>query len=551
MALAIFVFLSPISPQSTYSPKALDMDSPVYDLADTLYRVHRLAIPSTARPWSMAEAAQIIRNIPDDPTTNSLKHRAFSYLETALSQQGTNDLSYRFGAVISLESYFHTNTTDYIAPKDWQYSIDERQPLINLSMELQWDNTFYFRSGILVGTGATTSNDMEHTILADYPQGVGALIPQGSDAQYLFQSELYRKRFNTNILTKKKEFESNWPQDSQIAIGKNWWNVSLGRGRIQWGAGESGNLILGGHLTALDNLNISFFSKELKLQLLYVFLPNPISLDESAQRIFLGHRLEARPFDWLSLSLSESVMFKGESFPLNYCNPTILYHNIYRRNQLNSIAGMEADVALLPGLSLHAQFVVDQYKLPTESNSEANALGRLVNLTYSTVLRDHVLTLRFERVITDPCLYHRDGVDFLFVRGLRNNDDPLDFDFLGYQWGSDSQVSLLGLSYELPGIATFGLHTIWVTQGELGLFGTHTTEGNNTGRPDIYEKNPSGDVCTRTVVIGFSAVWRLLKAPVRLYSQIDWINRKMQTKGEAPSPAHQDFQWIAGMSISL
>ena len=544
-------FTKPISATVEYSPKTIPLSSSLYEEVDILYRLHGFALPSAARPWSTTEAALILAEISEDSATENLKHQAMSRLEQVLPKKGSNGLSYTYYPTIAFETYAHLNTTDYVVPKDWIYNSDKRLPLVDLRVELQWENAFYFSSSIEIGAGDVTDEDTINLITDDYPYGIGAIItPDDEIAKYQKRAKLYEKAFNTNLTTFDKEFQANWPRNSQITLGGNWWNLSLGRGQLSWGVGRSGNLVIGDHINSHNSLKLDFFSKEFKLQFLYIFMPNP--LQELTQRIFLGHRVEILPFSWLRIAVTENVMFKGESLPLNYLDPTYIYHNLYNRHLLNAIASLEVHIAPYPGISLYSQFALDQFRLANEPDSEANALGTLLGVEYSRFIHAGIFSVSIEHASTDPSLYRRDIVDFLVLRGMRNNGTPLMFDYLGYQWGSDSIVYQFDVSYTLPGFYRVALNAVYHQQGEVTIWGTHNTENGNAGSSNIKQRVPSGDILRETLVIGLQGEWWPAFHPVRYYAQLNRIARWAHARSTGIyDPTQTDLQLIVGMEFKL
>ncbi|MBI9095651.1 MAG: hypothetical protein JEY71_12280 [Sphaerochaeta sp.] len=551
--LALFLLGVPLY-STSYSPKTINVHSSLYEETDLLYRLHGLAIPSGARPWSTGEAALILSIIPDGGRTASLKKQALSHLETALPKQDSNGLSHRFSTTVAVEAYTHTNTTDFKLPQDWSYNMDRRLPLFDFRMELQWDSTLYFATSVEAGASVTQSGDdtldFSDSLAPEY--GVGALIDAGDNSfTYLTTANLFKKAFNTNLMTFDKDFQDIWPRDSQITLGGAWWNVSLGRGPIHWGVGQSGNLIIGNHFDSMNSLNINFFSEEFKLQFLYLFLPNPLG-DEEEQRIFMGHRLETQSLPWLRFTITENVMFKGESLPLNYIDPTYIYHNHYNSSMLNAIASLELHLALQPGLSLYSEFALDQYQFANEGGSEANAMGLLVGMTHSTLLHKGILSTTVEFVGTDPSLYRRNGVDFLIVRGLTSNSDPLIFDYLGYKWGSDSIVLSAEMVYLIPEVARYSLNALIHRQGEVTLFAPHHRNDDGTYTNDansnIPGPAPSGDIMTDQIIVGFQGSWWLPTTPMRFFTDLSWIGRRTYGKStKTSSEERADLQLVAGM----
>ncbi len=543
---AILLLSSPLY-SSAYSPKTINIHSPLYEEADILYRLHGLALPSAARPWSTSEAALILSVIPDGGTTSKLKELALSRLETTLPKQGSNGLSHRFSITAALEAYAHTNKDQFMLPQDWSYTMDRRLPLLDFRMELQWHNTFYFATSVEAGPSVEHDDNKTETI----PE-VGAILPSGTSVEKLTSAYLFRKTFNTNFITFDKKFQANWPRDSQITLGGTWWNLSLGRGPISWGIGQSGNLIIGDHIDSHNNLNISFFSDEFKLQLLYLFLPNPLGDEEKNQRVFMGHRLEAQPLSWLRLAITENVMFKGESLPLNYIDPTYIYHNHYDGDMLNAIASAELNLALAASLSLHTQFALDQFQFADEGGSESNAFGFLIGMTHSALIERGILSTTLEFVLTDPSLYRRNDVDFLLVRGLHNNGNPMTFDYLGYKWGSDGIALSAEIVYLIPGVACYALNGLIHRQGGVTIFGPHSSSGLNTDNSDISGPPPSGDTFHDQIIIGAEGSWWLKGMPMRIFTELSWIGRReFDNRTKTAISKKGDLQLVAGAVYSF
>ena len=559
--MSLIFLITPLY-STAYSPKTINAHSPLYEETDLLYRLHGLALPSGARPWSTAEAALILSVIPDGERTDALKKQALSRLETTLLKQDSNGLSHRFSTTVALEAYTHANTSQFVLPQDWSYNMDRRLPLFDFRMELQWNNTFYFATSVEAGPSAVTPQDAGVVIAENstihpgtddgvYPNGIGAIIEAGNpSAKFLTTAILFKKAFNTNLMTFDKEFQANWPRDSQITLGGTWWNLSLGRGPISWGTGQSGNLIIGDHIDSHNNLNISFFSEEFKLQFLYLFLPNP--LQNPKQRIFMGHRLETQPLPWLRLAISENVMFYGENFHLGYIDPTFIYHNIYNARDFNALAGLELHISLAPGFSLHTQFALDQFQFENEGGCEVNAFGFLAGMTHTALVKKGVLSTTLEVVATDPSLYRRNNVDFLLIRGLSNNGNPMTFDYLGYKWGSDSVAVSAEMVYLIPGEARYSLNALFHRQGEVTIYGPHHKINDTTYTNDDNSNIPgpplSGNEMTDQIIIGLEGSWWLTNTPMRFFSELTWIGKRTyDTNTKVSSGKKGDFQLVAGM----
>ncbi|MDD3059201.1 MAG: hypothetical protein PHO72_12845, partial [Sphaerochaeta sp.] len=331
----------------SYSPSQIPLDSPIYQEIDLLYRLHGFPLPSASRPWNTNEAVQILNILPEQSPYEALKEQAWQRIQTNQADGFSSNVT----PTIAMEAYTHTNSTDFKTFEDWIYSYDEREPLFDLTIALQFSKSFLFETSLQAGVGGYTEKDTE-TALETY--GIGAILNSGS-AKLVSSAYLYRRIFNTNIPNADKALEADFPRRSQLTYAGPWYAISLGRGPVSWGQGSSGNLVIGDHISNHTSLSASFFSQNTKLQLLYLFFPD-LSTPNAGNRVFLGHRIEFRPLSWARFSISENIMANADTMSPQYLDPTYIYHNIYNPDQVNSIASIEADIALARGLSLHGQF---------------------------------------------------------------------------------------------------------------------------------------------------------------------------------------------------
>ena len=531
---------------ASYSPKRISLSSPLYDQVDALYRLEGLARPSDARPWSNEEAAQIIEKLPGSAKTQDLKEQTLSLLEKTLPNGTGDDFSYRLSGTVSLEAYAHTNKDDFVIQEDWVYGGDERKPLFDFRMEAQFGTIFYFGTSIEAGIGMYTSNDTTQPI-AD--GSIAVILPSSTPSiDHVTWSELYHRLFSTNAITKDTQFNATWPSNSQITIGTDWWNVSMARGALRWGNGKSGDLVIGSHIHSQNTLRFDFFSRGFKMELLYLFLED--HEDEENQRIFLGRRFEFEPFAWLRTTLSENVMYRGPSVAVKYLNPTSVYHNYYDSDKLNALASLEVNVAPCKGLSLYGQFALDQYQLSNESDSVANAMGRLIGAEYSWLAKEGVFSTSLEYVLTDPSLYRRDKVNFLMYRGLKNNGGPYIFDYLGYQYGSDSQVLRFDTSYLVAGSFKAAFSATILQQGEVDMY--YTLGDTDSDYANVFGSAPSGNTITQKLIVGLEGTWWPAFAPATLYSEVNWVARRTYTRStKTVSDRETDLQLILGVSFTF
>ncbi len=548
LLLLISMVFNALGASPAPTPRSIPLSSPVYTYMDILYRIEGLPLASSSRPWSGWEASTLYSRIADTQTHRQLRSALSRQLEKESPVFAADRMRYRISSTFNLEGYAHTNPT-FSTSHDWIRSLDQREPFARFFVEAARGEHFYFSTSIDVGVSPVMRHDDKTESLS-----IGAF---DSNVDVHQDAVRFSSYVLTNFPFPMPDLPiGDWPHDSQLSLGTQWWSLSIGRGRLKWGNGVSGDLVIGDHISNHQHLSFSIFGDTSKLHLLYIFLPNP--LEESVQRIFLAHRFEFECFKKARISISENVMYKGPEPIIRYMDPTYVYHNIYDRTHLNSIASIELDWAILPSISMHGQFVLDQYQLPTESDYEANAMGYLVNLSYSWQQRPGYWTATIEYGYTDPVLYRRDGVDFLVARGLSNNHGATRIDFLGYSWGSDGQVLQATGSYLLPNILQVTGSITFHRQGELTFKAPHHKgdgagdPDSNAGAPNVNGPAPSGDNHTERVICSLSFRWETPLPSLAVHGQVDWITRWTYHKpSHTRSASNVDFQFTLGLSYSF
>ena len=548
----LIVFMTTSLLFGSYSPEQIPLDSPLYQEVDLLYRLHGLPLPSASRPWNTNEAVQILNMLPQQTQYKTLLEQAWQRIQT----NKTDGFSAKVTPSLALEAYAHTNDTDFTTFEDWMYSYDEREPLFDLTIALQFSQSFLFETSLQAGVGGYTDKDIPKA-LESY--GIGAILDQGK-AQLITSAYLYKRLFNTNIPTSDKALEADFPRHSQLTFAGPWYAISLGRGPISWGQGSSGNLVIGSHISNHTSLSASFFSQNTKVQFLYLFFPD-LSKSNAGNRIFLGHRIEFRPLHWARFAISENIMANADNLSPQYLDPTYIYHNIFDATNVNSIASIEADLSLAKGLSLHGQFALDQLQLSSEKANTADAMAYLGGLTYSWSQNKGYWTTQAEYASVDPAMYRRENVDFLVARDLVKHQahlEPMIIDYLGYQWGSDSKVYQAKLSYLRPGLFSVEGSVTVHRQGELTYDAAHHVDSvtpsnsDNTGSPNVDGPSPSGDSITERLIIGLKGTYYTGWRNLDLYAQTNWIGRRIYTKSTARhSSEASDLQLVFGMKLQF
>ena len=585
IALAMAVAVWPADLPRPVSQEMLPLSSAVYEEMDALYLMRQAGTPSDSRPWTKTEANQILGRID-----RALLGQDETLLWDAIAEAIKPGLKFSFpdgfgfGAAIdlSLEAYAHANT-GYNQEEDWIRGFEDRKPLARLSLDFSLKDFLYLYCDMQYGRNRVGLRDDLYRVYDRYLAGIGAVIvPAGLDpvthaiisgdttATLSGSSWAYSQGFLTNILAEPRDFDYQWPKRAVASVGGANWNFALSRDKVSWGNGHSGNFIVDGHVDYQDFARLTAFSDVFKYDWLNVFMEaNPVQ-GESADtkfKLLMAHRLEFRILKRLSFAISENVMYQNNVFDLRFLNPAFIYHNLNNMNMFNAIAHAELDWNFAKGFNLYGQFVMDQARAPTEGTAQADASGYLGGVEYAAVAGNKVLTSSLELAFTDPLLYRRNGVDFVMIRRYYTNGDPslpnyalsgyiLTLDYAGYEYGGDAIVLQWDGACRIPGMGRLGLRLFGMVHGAMNFFVSHNKSGVNAGYADYEGSTPSGNIISQALAASLTAEYEVPRfvswAKARLWTEIDWINRRTYTKSpESYSAWDPDLQVTAGCSLSL
>jgi hypothetical protein len=332
-----------------------------------------------------------------------------------------------------------------------------------------------------------------------------------------------QNNFSSNLpFVKPAEMEDvsfNFPARAFASLGDQGWNLAVGRDRLSWGPGESGNLLVGSHIEYHDNARLSFYNDMIKYTFNLSGFPYPDEYYEKVEnshdkarpaasaggadrftgvRLFIAHRFEWRIFkNKLNMAFTEAIMYEHES---GYVDPTVLsplmfLHNLYRLENSNSILSLEMDFSPFKRVNIYGAVVVDEFRIGggepapgEEDDANPNGFGYLAGIKTAFPLKagptEGLLSLSLEGVYTDPYLYLRSsfngnkrGLNFVvagrYFAAAGRDMCYYNEDFLGYRWGGDAAVVNARVGYEVFGKwsltgnfmlmahGTFDRYTIW------------------------------------------------------------------------------------------
>lgn len=485
----LLLLVTAVSLFATNVQKVIPLESDVYSAIDALYILEGKAVPSTTRPWTVAETKKILSKVSKETSVE-----LYSIVEEAVGETPKIALDeyfgMTFGGYASITGYAHTNTA-------YSYPFNE------------------------MGSNLFRNANDTPTIRIDWDAWVGEHVY--SFVWYEYKNEYYENGygkynfdFDISNLTPDgftTDIDQREPSRAFAVVGGDSWSLEYGRDRLVIGSGISGSLILSDTLPFHNVLRLSLFGDRYKYSFIMSFLPHlkrdsENGLNEGGDGIlfYMTHRLECRFLaDRLYAAINESVMYrKDEAFlDLRYVNPVMYFHNYFIPYTTNSILDLEASFAMAKGWNLYGQFAIDQFASPVEKAedeyNEPLTFGAMLGVRNVRSLGDGVLTVDLEGAYTMPYLYHRakDDIDVEHGETTQHLDDPgLGYIgsfrnrmfYIGYTYGSDAVVADLKVTYEVPSDWKAGAEGVLVVHGERDV--------RSLFRMDDDSFAPSGDSWT-------------------------------------------------------
>ena len=578
--------------------KIYSVDSPEYETICDLYLATGHALPSSTGPWSESELSLMLDAINPDNLPPVLAH-SYEWLQSRLKRNlpiQTNPFSLGFSADADIEFYIHTNVdgttrTDindieektFVGRENWAYDLVHADPFLNLAVELDAKDSMYMYFALPLKTGFHSGTGWENEIGSTY---VNSNIPG-----------IQNMKYNLSL-------DPNTPYRAFISFGSAFWNLQLGRDRLNWGHGRTGNLVISDNLPYHDMLKMSAFSTKFKFTFLVDSFINKnnfynpyigsITDDKNELQgisLYIAHRIEGRFLDdRLAVTLTEALKYSSDGgvIDLRILNPVYFYHNLYTTSDSNSTIALEVDYTPNNGLNFYVQAILDDFAIPGGENAAGpsstgypNALGYLAGATWMIPSGSGILTFNMEGACIDPYTYLRYktdpdsasepyGLDYIVSTrtyvSSSSADDSVVYDeyFLGYRYGCDCIVANLNVEWKQPQLfaismnAFFMAHgthdkwTRWATVGGSGddwtSSGVTPTQNHETGN---YRYNDAGsrDAVCYTLDIGTSCS-RHLEENLTAYARFDFVTIWNQYNNSG-NPAEKDFQFVIGMKYSV
>lgn len=336
-----------------------------------------------------------------------------------------------------------------------------------------------------------------------------------------------------NVPYETERFDMNMPLRTFIAAGGPWWNFQLGRDKVSFGAGHTGNLAVSDTPDYYDFARLSLFSSNLKYSLFISQMPLVAEellapgatpgagvLMETTQRYMYLHRVDVRLFEKISLGVGEGIMAGNGPPELRFISPLVLFHSFFAwrdypkwdggGDMIGSMLSLDIDWAILPSLAFYGQGVMNEFTLAMENadrtDQSPNGMGFLAGLEYTHGFENWRALFYGEFVYTDPYLYTLSSPfsSFIWMRRLAAIGPKAPrYRWIGHPVGRDALVFSLGSVLSGPVVAL-------VPEIRFTARGEHSIQWDwNRGEPYIDERSPSG-TGEYTWIAGLRTVWPAL-----------------------------------------
>ena len=470
-----------------------DHDDWEYVAVDMITQVAGMTGPHDRTPVTAEMLSQSLSRV--DPKTlpgeiQQLYEELVAEFEEPTAVYSSPTMFFDVSTMISPEVYLKIG--DDATRSDWYHGYKERLPLIDFSFDFGWSEHVYGR------------------ISLPYKLRI-----RESDFNEIFFQNVFMAGTNEG-------YQRVMPFDAGVSLGSSFMNFYLGRGQLNMGRGESGNLFVADNFQYQDFAKLTFFDDFFSYDLTYTHFDqeNPVVAGQansiSDKTSFDGphqsritHSYTFDIADKVALTISEgAVLQTQDALDIRMFNPFMFIHNWQGFEEdngywANNYAGIDFSAVLSNGFRLNIQFVLDQFQLPNEKSSGTNlfpnAFGALINVTHVHASSIAFWKNWFEVVYTSPYLYLNDIGD-----GNENMDMILgyyltygsDISYTGYKNGPDSIVLAYGGNFDTyDQRLSFAYTLMYRLHGERGIrynANNNQTPTSISGSEHIFDFWPTG-----------------------------------------------------------
>jgi hypothetical protein len=203
-----------------------------------------------------------------------------------------------------------------------------------------------------------------------------------------------------NYIGEKWRGFTGYMEQAYLRYSSDYFQLTLGRDFLKWGAGKTGRLLLSDNAQPMDFLSLGFRYKGLSFSSIAADLDQWLLSDSLAQRYgvpianrFLSaHRLTINFKNKLYLGFTEALLYGGpnSSWELKYHNPLLYYHGeLLNGGGYDGNGLLAVDFDWYPGKNweFYGEILVDDFQLEKTSpgDLEPNEIGMIFGFQHSQV----------------------------------------------------------------------------------------------------------------------------------------------------------------------
>lgn len=493
-----------------------------YLMSDEIWqRANRLCIetgnlgPTPTSPTTGAEIKQALERLDYDILSSKQKAE-YDYIIKEIDKSYDNgSFSGKFAtidldAAINYELYLYNHLKDTYN-NEFIIPFRDRKPLLDGQLNAYFGDNVYLNLEYMFKDGPQGYRyDSKGNLTSDG----GYLFSDFHNAGFLFNVSLDGDVwfFKDSVGEAKNNTFNHQPVKYGGSFGNDYFNFFIGRTRHSFGNGITGNLLIGDNFSFQEVAMLSLFSDIFSYELSVTHFDNVetdvvsgsdrgTQLSGSHQNRVI-HRFDFNIINRFRFAINIGAHFVMDSpFDLRMFNPMAIVHNwnnnsesieLHEGDESNNILSFEFEAAIIPRLTLTSQFVLDQMKLPTETDSSVpGAFGALLNLRYTQELKKHHIDYWIEALYTSPYLYlntkTKDGeknYDYDHIVGyLYQQNRYAEISYTGHSFGPDTIAFALGTtfmpddySYSIDGTILYKVH------GENGIEYSYWPNQKDTNR---------------------------------------------------------------------
>ena len=455
-------------------------DSDEYKVAYSLCISNGVNPPTVVSPMTGYEIEQALERIPQSRLDNN-EQKLYDEIISRLNKDMTFeteyvDISPMF--IISPEIYAHTTKLD--RPFDFKYDLKDRTQLLDFSLDIKIKDYIYMFGDWTI---LSPRLDRFHDI-----------------------------KLGSNVHTYTKGIHFEGVINSGIYAAKEYGYGGIFTTKQSIGNGKTGNLIVSDNFSRQEfaryKIHSPYFDYTFNWTTFSQSEPTTSNKDVTLSAMkFNGmnqyqivHRLEAKLFDNLQISLNEAIMLDvSKAFNIKYLNPFTFFHGLSNSeedilykpgnasDEANNYFSIEAGYTITPNLRANFQFLADQIQLPREqgdSNLAPEAYGILFNIESPWIQQERIYNFYFETAIIWPYTYlnkkqndtNKDGklddeynTNLDMITGYHNRYSGMsEIGYAGYTNGSDSISNTIGVTITELGLFNVDLSVDYVIHGKNG-----------------------------------------------------------------------------------